>query len=459
MWIDALAFAAIPLLTGMAIPGSLGAATRWYLGLIALGASMMLFHCLGLPRVLAMSLLVMGMSAAMLLGARRLVRRPSLEEVAQALVLMLVLIAPLANVFFTSVDLPVYQGDALLVWWGKTNGMTAWAPMRALPFPNYPELGPACWMLALKIAGAANESIGRSILGLVYIAWLAAMPRMLGRSWPALLAMAVSLPGVFDRDMIANGYQDGFLTATAGMAAIFLIRILWCLESPIHERLIALRASSDGRTDLVLAGVFCGALGLIKNEGAIIGAILVAMFLLVLVTHTHPRNWRRLIAPLRSFGVAYLLVAATWPVLLLLHGLSPLDVQGPAFTARSVLSAFTALDRWPLIRSNFTYYFDHHRQLVTLAEWSAPAAFILAPRARKAVLFAAGAVMLHLAFVAWVFLSTKQTLAWHLQTAFLRLAFHNTSLLLTLVVVALGALGERAIEGVRRRFDSPPTAR
>jgi hypothetical protein len=81
----------------------------------------------------------------------------------------------------------------------------------------------------------------------------------------------------------------------------------------------------------------------------------------------------------------------------------------------------------------------------------------VSPRARKPLLILGAAVGMHLGLIIFVFLSTRQDLAWHLATAFPRLAFQNSELLLALAVCAIATLLEAAVASLRR--PRPPSPR
>jgi hypothetical protein len=162
---------------------------------------------------------------------------------------------------------PISAWDGLVIWYAKVRGLYNWRPLALLPFANYPDLGPTCWMLVLKWVGVGQESIGRLIFPAFYFLWIAAIRELWGRphSWLLVVVVPATAAVFFDLEMFTNGYQDGFVMAAAGMAAIFMVKNLTHLGSIVGERSLCERlersvATVQGRQDCYLAAFFAGIL-------------------------------------------------------------------------------------------------------------------------------------------------------------------------------------------------------
>jgi hypothetical protein len=419
-----------PLAVGGALPGRFGAATRWYLGLVALAALTVVTHGLHAPQALSLGLTALAVAAALALG-RKHWQLPGRDEWPKLGALALVLAVPFAAVWLQAVDQPVNAWDALHIWFFKTRSLAAWWPLSQLmPDPHYPDLGAAYWMLMLKLG--APESVGRAVFVVVHFSLLAALLDVSGRPyrWSTVIAIAATFLLWLDGDACSNGYQDSTVAATVGIAAVILARQL---------------AGETTRLELLAAGALAGAAGLVKNEGTFLGLVTTASFAGVWLL-LPPAGWRTRARALVPLFAAQGAVVVIWPLLSLLNGLDPSSVQGNAFSLKSAFGAWRSFDRWPAIQVYFDAHLARLHLLVLVGAVTTVGALALAPRARKPLVFLWAAWSLHLGFVLWVFFSTKQDLAWHLQTAFARLASQGVPLLGIAVVVALAALMELLLQ-------------
>ena len=73
------------------------------------------------------------------------------------------------------------------------------------------------------------------------------------------------------------------------------------------------------------------------------------------------------------------------------------------------------------------------------------------PEVRRAIAFLWTVLWLHLAFLLLVFFATRQDLAWHLLTAFHRLAWQSLTLYAVLLFVCVSAL-LRALAGAAQEI-------
>jgi hypothetical protein len=423
----------------------MGAATRWALGLVALATLTVVTHGLAAPRLLSLGLDALLVVAAVALARKRWVL-PERSELYRLAGLTALLAVPLTAAWLLTVDQPVGAWDAVHIWYSKTRCLQAWRPFSQIkPDPHYPHLGAACWALMLELG--AFESLGRTVFAFIYFAFVASLLESMGRPyrWSTLAALGATFLVGFDLDACTNGYQDTTVAALVGLGAVILTRILFSADGDPNP-------TADERAHLAAAGLLCGAAGLVKNEGLFVGLIVTASFTAVVLLRRAPSRWRALLSPLRPLLVAQGATMLLWPLLSLLNGLDPRSVQGNAFSLKTALTAYRAIDRWPAIRPYFDAHLARVHLLVLVGGVASLAAMALSPRARKPLVFLWSAWTLHLGFVLWVFFSTQQELGWHLETAFARVASQGIPLVMIAAVVALGTLLQVAGAPVLRRF-------
>jgi uncharacterized membrane protein YkgB len=231
---------------------------------------------------------------------------------------------------------------------------------------------------------------------------------------------------------------------TAGFAAATMVRLL-------------LRADAwPSRSALLATGMLTGSTALVKQEGMVWSLILGITFLVAILgrsTQDGRRGADRVVAP---FVAAWIFASALWPALLWWNGVD-VALQEEAFTAGSILRSLVQLDRWSAIRPYFTDYLVWHGpQLLGCLVVSAAAVGFTSPY-RRIIGWLWTVLVLHLAFVLLVFLSTRLDLAWHLQTAFRRLAGQGDFVYSLLILVGAVALGREA-RGRRLRAVGGSTA-
>ncbi len=441
-----LTLVGIPLLIGSALPGpgrNLG--TRWWFGTIIAGLTVIVGHAAGAPRAMTLAA-VIAVAAVGIVRGRRWVA-PSRDWTAAVTVLLL--LAPALAQCLSTLIQPVAGYDGIVIWYSKTKALFAWQPMAALPFARYPNMGPAQWFLNLAWAGEGQEHVGRLVFVLASLAWIWALRELWPAPMPWSSVVVVPIVGLVFMDVDpehTSGYQDAFLMATAAMACTLITKVLTRDSG-------AGGASTSGspRQDITLAALFAGSLGLIKQEGLFLGLILVSVGALSLLGGADRDRRRALTGFLWPALALYAALALLWPLLVSLHGMNPLNIQhGDTFTVGSVLQAFGQFWRWPLIAPYFAAYVRDIGPALTAAGILSLAGAWLAPHLRRGVQFLWGVLVVHLAFVFLVFLSTRADLGWHLESAFARLAGQNRFVLAVLLSLTAVSLIELALARTRR---------
>lgn len=466
-WISVVPLLLMPLMLGAALPlRQTRLATRWWFGVVAAAMIVIVGHGIGLPRSVVFGILY---GAVMMVLWWRLRRSSSgivavpRREVLYGLLLVLLLVPLVLAVVLWTLDFPALGADAIVIWYAKAKAFHAWAAVPDLPSPNYPALGPVSWMLVLEWVSSDAERVGRLFFGMAYIIWYLGLFELVRRPYP--WGSAIVLPALamlfVDFSTVTRGDQDYLLTSAAGMATIFLVKTLMMLSGergPLHARLTAMLGRSEGRQCCFLAAIFSGALGLVKQEGTVLGLILMSAWVTTLLVQERAANWPAVVRRVLPMGGTYAVVAGVWPALLVLHHVDLTNVQGQAFSVSSVLHALENVNRWPAIRPYLVEYVVTMRPVLVASLILSVTSLWLLPNLRTAVLFLWGVLFLHTVFVPFVFLATRQPLQWHLRTAFDRLIAHDRFVFVTLlwitIVVMLNALAGRSPSGAVRTSDA-----
>jgi len=447
--------------------GRTGAATCWWFGVAVSAVIVIVGYGVGFAQGAVLGGIVGTAFVLFVMGAlsRNRWRLVTLRNALHAATLTVFFLPLLCAILLRTLDYPALGADATVIWYAKAKALYEWVPFPERPFPNYPELGPAAWMSVLKWVGPEREHLGRLILVLPYFFWFLAALELFDRPYP--WASAIVLPTVallfFDFERFTRGDQDGLVMMTAGMAAIFLAKILIHVspaDRRLKDRFALLLSTPQGRQDCFLGAFFSGLLGLIKQEAAILGFIVVLTWASIVLACARPAHWRRVLVRLLPYGLTYTSLAVLWPLLVFLHGIDVTEIQGEAFTVSSVIHAVGHVDRWPQIGA---YFADHYRSegwvFVACLVLSSAAAWVVR-RLRPALLFLWIVYGLHAVFVAFVFLATRESVQWHLETAFARLTLQGRfalAVMLCLTIMALVPRLPRDEAEEHARFSHPTT--
>lgn len=402
------------------LPAYLSYSIRWYFGLGACGLFVLLAHSLNAPQILVWSFLipVLCIAAIFVFSKKKLFTDDC--EIDCPSVLLIQLSAWIALTFVVlSHPLTPYFWDALYIWYNKARALFYWNDLSEIPsknlfMVNYPHLGPVLQMMLMKLSGQPIEEYGRLLFPAVYIAWsLSALNwvRRINFHHGYHLLSIIVLWAYFRQTHFINGYQDGFLSLTAGMATLCF------LNSMIMEQ------TRQKTTSYFYLGVyFAGMCCFIKTEGFALGAI-------ILIAFTVVSFFRKRGFSLVHFLYGWALFAAfvlCWPLLLSLHHIDPAKLQADAFSLKELpLLPYNLIGRWPVILTYYVEYFIFFKlqffSVVLLSIWG----FLRQPKIRSQICFLWLIALAHMVFVAIPFIMTHLPLEWHLSTAFGRLMFQH----------------------------------
>jgi hypothetical protein len=375
---------------------------NYWLGLMSVGALILLGHGLGLSQTLVVVLVASASAAGCVLCLMRKYKqtRPGLTTV-----LPLVPLA-VAGIGYCVLD-PVQMWDSYLIWLARVRLLEQWTSLSrfgdlGIIYPEYPYLGSAAWWWTEWTGHVPVES-GRVIFLFTYLAFFLAVLARQERTtnirvrllWVFFAYACFSLE-------IINGYQDGFLMASAGMVALAFLQ--W------------------GDRGAVWIMPLAAGLSLIKTEGAILSLILVVCWFGSNVSRVPTVHANRLDRRVLLLGAAgFVSILAIWPSLQLHNGLDPANVQGTAFRIRSMGIVVSQADRFPTILRAIGLYYAQ-RPWITLPFLAAVAVSLVpGERLDRQRRFLLGFVAVHLLFVMTIFWLTQEPFEWHLAAALPRL--------------------------------------
>jgi len=380
---------------------------NYWLGLMSVGALILLGHGLGISQTLVVLLVGSTSAAGWILC---LLRKYKQTRAGLTTVLPLLPLA-MAGIGYCVLD-PVQMWDSYLIWLARVRLLEQWTPLArfrdlGIIYPEYPYLGSAAWWWT-EWTGRVPVESGRVIFLFTYLAFFLAV---LARH-EQTTSIRVRLLWVFFAYAcfsleIINGYQDGFLMASAGMVALAFLQ--W-----------------EDRGAAWIMPLAAG-LSLIKTEGAILSLILVFCWFgskLSRVPTVQPNRLDRHVLLLGAVG--FVSILAIWPWLQLRNGLDPVNVQGAAFRIRSIGIVVSQLDRFPTILRAIGLYYAQ-RPWITLPFLAAVAVSLVpGERLDRQRRFLLGFVALHLLFVMTIFWLTQEPFEWHLGAALPRLLSQGT---------------------------------
>jgi hypothetical protein len=419
----------VPAVIGAPVPAP--GPSRWCIGAVALGWTVAALHAVGAPQPIAIggalaALMVIGLWS--LLDERHIGARGVRIGLPTSL-LLLILGVPL---IFTTLGTAVSAWDPVAIWYAKTKGLFAWQQVAALSIPNYPNLGPAAWMLLLRIVGPEAEPVARLVFPALYLAWIAGLSESVSRSHPWLAGIAVGLGALAFLDVraITSGHQEIALTAVAGTAVLFFLRDL---EADPTEA---------ARRPELIGAALAGSLGMIKVEGGVLGVIIFLSWAVTRSRQRLPSGNRRILA---AAGLLVPIIAV-WPVLSFLAGVDPTAVHRGLHPA-SLLAVPSRLERWyPILIAMLPEAPPRRFGLLAGIMLSVATTWLI-PAARRTVGFLWGILGLHYLFVVLVFFAVDYAFAWYLATACRRLMSLADFVPITLLAVCAMRLADIAAAG------------
>jgi hypothetical protein len=385
----------------------------YWLGLMCVGALILLGHGLELSQTLVVVLVASASTGGWILHLMRN-RRQTRAALTTGLPLLPLALAGIAYCVLH----PVSMWDSYLIWLARVRLLEQWTSVSrfrdlGMINPEYPYLGAAAWWWTEWAARVPVES-GRVIFLFAYLAFfLAVLARHARTSIRVRLLWVFLAYACFSLEII-NGYQDGFLMASAGMVALAFLQ--W------------------GDRGAAWVMPLAAGLSLIKTEGAVLALILVFCWFASKFSRSPTVHGNRLDRRVLLLGgVGFVLILAIWPWLQLRNGLDPANIQNGAFRVRSIGIAVTQADRVPTILRAIGLYYAQ-RPWISLP-FLAAVAVSLAPgeildRQRR---FLLGFVALHLLFLITIFWLTQAPFEWHLGAALHRLLSQGRLVMLVFI--------------------------
>ncbi len=387
----------------------------YWLGLISLGAFVLLAFGLRLPQAFVLA----AVSCASLGGwlwhlARRFVSRSTPVSYARGRTIAPLLPLVLAGVAYCVLD-PVRVWDAHLIWLARVRLLEQWIPLwrfqeLQITRPEYPFLGAAAWWFIQAISRVPVEA-ARVVFLFAYVAFFLAALARYSASWNmGGVALAIFFCYACFGLEIINGYQDGFLMVSAGMVALALLH--W------------------GDRGMAWIAPLAAALSLIKAEGAVLGP-LVLLCWIASAPQRFATVWRDSShgGGVRIGTLLFIVLISAWPFFLWQSGLDPGRVQGDAFRIDSLGVFAEQVDRVPAILSKIVSDY-------AAAPWVAIpflAAVVWGGTLDRNRRFLLAFVSLHVLFVVVVFWLTQLPFEWHLASAGPRLLAQGRLVMLLFV--------------------------
>jgi len=386
----------------------------YWIGLMGLGALIVVGHGLGVPQTLVLSVVTL-VAAGGWMWALATRRWRSGNEVRHVLPLL-----PLGmvGIVYCVLD-PVRIWDSYLIWLARVRLLEEWVPLSrfgdlGIVFPEYPFLGAAAWWWTDRVARVPVEA-GRVVFVFAYLAFCLAVLTHAGHVRSnRFQAFWVFLAYTYLSFDVVTGYQDGFLMVSMGMVALAFLH--W------------------GHRGVVWIPPLAAGLSLVKAEGAVLGSILVFCWFVSRPWQSPTSDGSRL--DLRSVLVGCLgfaLIMALWPWLEIRNGLNPTHVQGDAFDIQSLGSVLGQVDRIPAILRKIALYYASVPWITIPFLAAFACATLSAERLDRQRRFLLSVVTLHVTFVIAVFWLTQLPFEWHLGAASHRLLLQGRLVLMLFV--------------------------
>jgi len=411
---------------------------RWFLGVSFLGIFLICGHALGVSERVILILLVIAIALICILISlhRHDISKNIKWPARQTLIIVVILLIQLLSAYTTILANPVFEWDAVAIWFQKAKALYYWESFISLPFVNYPNFGAAHWAFIMKFTGF-SEATGRLFFPTAYFAFMMVLSTLFKDNdtpWTGVFVIPfVSI--LFFHNAYISGYQDGLLSLMAGMSAFYYCRFFIVLELDN----LAASYPRDIRYDLFLAFFFSGILGFIKNEGTVMAVLL---FISAAGWFAIRMRSKTVIGRIPLFWgfIMFVALISLWSLLLLYNGVDPSHVQGGVFTIKGIFNSYENLDRYRDIHQYFSLYLTSHRMFIIVSSLLSIASALYVKTTRTALCFVWTFYILHFAFVALVFFSTGTNYMWHLGTAFDRLMFQHRFVYILMIVTAISSI-------------------
>lgn len=398
----------VPIFIGQALLSNIiSIPFKWLIGLFMIGIFWLSCYVIAIPKPLV-TYVFLGIT--IFCASRWRVNKPKIQLSPSLIVYLclgLIFIFSVTDIYAN----PISQWDGFAIWLQKAKDFYYWVPLPALTFVHYPGLGSMLWSVVMTVFGF-HESYGRFIYPVIYCMFLASVWSVINvRKSAAVYAISVlGIAIIFLRPSIYSGYQDDFLAITVAVSA--LLYSLY-MSNPLK------------RHYYLLACFFAGSLGLIKNEGVLMGLIIFSTFWLM---NANKMKWNGLLLFLGPLSF--------WSVAILLYGIDPRMVQGDQVNVWTILEGYKHVSRIPIIIPYISQYIvaTPWYSMISIASFLA---MFYVPSVRKVIIYIWVIIGIHIISVFWIYMSTTAPLVWHLDTSFERLMDQHMMLYAILVICSI----------------------
>lgn len=346
--------------------------------------------------------------------------------------------ALLTGLAFQVVLNPVNDWDGLYMWYAKASGLFHGIAPQQLPAAEYPNLGPALWAWSLWWCGASHEMVGRWLMGCLFVLALFPVMQASVSWWGRLLAPLSLLAFLYNQQTVSSGYQEGVLLAVI------------CLALASFFKSFEAQTRGEQEAAFRLGLLACASLAWVKNEGLVTGFIIAFSATLLHLKDVRGVATSRVAREL----ILFLVILFGWPMMRIVQGGNPAELQGSNFSLSSVLEFESRLARWYDIQSYVNSYIDQTLWKLSLGISGLALLFTLGYRKISILLFLSWTA--NIVFVYLAFFLTSAPLDWHLATAFGRLA-HQTAVYPALATAFAVNAGLIVLRGARVHLQSEST--
>lgn len=432
-------YSVVVFLSIMSIPYVLGSALlpkveekplRWSFGLFIIGIFFLCAYVAAIPQMYAT---VAGVAILLICAGKMFLQangdRKYSKNILPVHFPLLVISASLSLFFlYCLTDIavtPIYSQDGIVTWLGKAKDFYYWNPLSSLRYVQYPGLGSMLWAVIMMVFGF-YESYGRFIYPIFYGMFFLFIWSSI-KTQKYLHAVYISLLlFFFFQPTLYNGYQDDFLSLTAGFSVLLFSLYILDMEKTYRY---------------VLGCFFAGSLGLIKSEGVLLGIIILGVFLACYGKNIISAGKKQFLVYISGIFLALSLLAF-WSISIFLHGINPGNIQGEGLTMQSIIEGYKNFNRLPIIGTYLYAYFFKNPLFLFIIIFSVITA-VTRPFLRKIICCMIGIILLHTIALMYVYLTTKTPLIWQLETSFFRLMDQHVSMYILLAVCCLQLIAGR----------------
>jgi len=410
---------------------------HWWAGFLLISLATTIFHALKIDPaiysiIITIFIIVLSVWQLQTLKKQFLRAKKLIQNIDFLVVIIITLVITISGLLEIFTHPLGVGGDAFSIWLNKAKSIYSGILYPALPIANYPSLVPTFNAFVMRFTGSYKPIYGLFIGPIAYCFWVLNLHDIFKRKsgW-VMTATVSSIAILYFDDYVINGYQDKIIMMCASMSALAYLQI-------IKFGLSGNRAYTEKSQLLFWIGTFfAGVLSLIKNEGMVIGAILVGVSLLVIYS-INPKQISTLLINKYAPIFTFITLAFLWPFILYTGNVDISKIQGDNLTLQSIFDIPRNIERIFIIWPYFTNYYRETFFMLILSICLSIISFLKATQLRKSLVYLWSIWFVHSIFIVFVFLSTRAPLIWHLDTAFNRLLSHHAFIypLIILLIIA-----------------------